>query len=400
MRIDRKNITSKTPAILKNAIQRYRKAKIAKKVYTDFKELVEVKAPSEDAIHLHRTMDWLCLAQDKSGCGGVSALYNLEKKSWGNPYRETTGYIIETFLNYSKSTGQKKYLERALQMGEWELEEQLIDGSYGEETKDGSIRKKIFNTGQVMLGLFSLYDQINDVRYLNAARKAGDWLISNQEANGSWVNFTTAGPKTYHARVAWPLLELYKRTGEDKYRAGAVKNLNWVLSQQEKNGWFRNCSLSEPERPWTHLIAYTVRGVLESSLILENSEMFDTARLAAEKMLEFYEQKRVFPGTFDSKWQSKDNYSCLTGNVQTAIIWLKIYERTKEKRFRIGAEDIINDVKITQKIDSPIPEIRGAIAGSYPIEGDYASFAMLNWAAKFFADALMFKMDSSLSPKA
>ena len=40
--------------------------------------------------------------------------------------------------------------------------------------------------------------------------------------------------------------------------------------------------------------------------------------------------------------------------------------------------------------------VRGAIAGSAPIWGDYSRFEFPNWAAKFYADALM--MDLSNEP--
>ena len=39
-------------------------------------------------------------------------------------------------------------------------------------------------------------------------------------------------------------------------------------------------------------------------------------------------------------------------------------------------------------LDGP-PEIRGGIKGSFPIDGQYGQYEYLNWAAKFFADALM-----------
>jgi len=38
-------------------------------------------------------------------------------------------------------------------------------------------------------------------------------------------------------------------------------------------------------------------------------------------------------------------------------------------------------------------EVRGGIAGSWPIWGAYSRFEFPNWAAKFFADALMLNMD-------
>ena len=44
-------------------------------------------------------------------------------------------------------------------------------------------------------------------------------------------------------------------------------------------------------------------------------------------------------------------------------------------------------------------ELRGGIAGSAPIWGDYSRFEFPNWAAKFFADALMMDMlDISVPP--
>ena len=44
-----------------------------------------------------------------------------------------------------------------------------------------------------------------------------------------------------------------------------------------------------------------------------------------------------------------------------------------------------------QILDSPDDGIRGGIAGAYPIWGDYGRFEYLNWAAKFFAEALMLR---------
>ena len=196
-------------------------------VYLNFPELRSTRKASNEEIHLKAAMAWLCLAQDESKCDGILSLYNLDKKSWGKPYRETTGYIIPTFINYSKKSGIKEFEERALRMGEWELKEQLNDGSYGEETISGQIRKKVFNTGQVMLGLCSLYDHTGEEKYLKAVIKSAEWLLSIQENNGSWQQFTTAGARTYHSRVAWSLLEVYKRTGNKKYKEAAEKNIEW-----------------------------------------------------------------------------------------------------------------------------------------------------------------------------
>src|SRR5947208_15813295 len=56
----------------------------------------------DDETHLSAALDWLCLAQDvldgKSDAGGVSAGWSFED-GWLPGYPETTGYIIETFID-------------------------------------------------------------------------------------------------------------------------------------------------------------------------------------------------------------------------------------------------------------------------------------------------------------
>lgn len=363
----------------------------------DFPELYRKQAVAADSDHLRAAMDWLCYAQDRSGCGGIPASYDILKRKWGKPYRETTGYIIPTFINYSKISKNASFEKRALQMAEWVLSEQLSDGAYGEELPDGTIKKKVFNTGQVMLGLCSIYDHTGDDRFLRAAARSADWLVSIQETDGQWKKFTTAGARTYHSRVDWPLLEVFKRTKNPLYEKSAVANLEWIMGQQTADAWFENCSLSDPGKPWTHLIAYTLRGLLECSRLQNSDRLFKAVYDASSRMLDFYERNdfRMFPGTFDRNWRSDDRYSCLTGNVQTAIIWLKIWSSTGEKRFKHGAYRLIDEVKRSQPLRAVRPEIIGGIPSSYPIWGDYGSYSLANWTPKFLADALMLKMDDS-----
>ena len=42
-----------------------------------------------------------------------------------------------------------------------------------------------------------------------------------------------------------------------------------------------------------------------------------------------------------------------------------------------------------QDLESADPNVRGAIKGSHPIDGEYMAWRYPNWAAKFFMDALM-----------
>ena len=97
------------------------------------------------------------------------------------------------------------------------------------------------------------------------------------------------------------------------------------------------------------------------------------------------------PCEWDENWEPKDNYSCLTGDAQLAILWMQIYQLTNEKKFLDGAYNILEQIKSTQILTTTHRELLGGIFGSYPIEGNYGPFMILNWATKFFADALILK---------
>ncbi len=392
------------------SIIQFNKKSLAKKVLSTFRQrsrqfIMERNFPflksftgriASDKEHLAAAINWLCLAQDVADVGGVSSHYDLVRRDWGGAYRETTGYIIETFLDYASLTGLAIYKEKAVEMGEWEIRVQCPDGAFGEQKQNGEVGKKIFNTGQVILGLIRLFRSTTDKKYLTAAVKAADWLVRHQESDGSWVQFTTQGARTYDARVAWPLLQVYTETNDKKYYSAALKNIDWVIAQQKQNFWYDNTSLSENNEPWTHLIAYTISGLLECYLILDKKDVkiFDSFYGAAKAILDYYDRHEnvYLPCSFDLKWESADSYSCLTGDAQLAIIWLQIYQLTAEDKFLKGALRIIDEVKATQLLDTSKAELRGGIFGSFPYSGDYAPFFLINWAAKFFADSLLLKI--------
>jgi hypothetical protein len=253
----------------------------------------------------------------------------------------------------------------------------------------------------VILGWVDLYHHTGYERYLSASVKAADWLSINMENDGRWINYCYNGiTHAYHSRVSWSLLEVYKHTNNSKYKDAAVRNITWVLSRVQENGWIEDMGFTRDETPFTHTIAYTLRGLLECSYFFEEGLKLKTQDIvmqAAEKIMYKYEKNKnnpyslpkFLPGNLNNKWQSNAKFSCLTGNAQIAIIWLKIYQLNKDARYLNAALKILDQLKEVQNIKSTNPGIRGGIAGSYPIWGTYMRFSYPNWAAKFFADALM-----------
>ncbi len=73
------------------------------------------KAPSSIEAALSAAMRWLCLAQDITNCGGVSAGFSF-RNGWEAAYPETTGYIVETFYHNVAFSGGGGYRTMARKM--------------------------------------------------------------------------------------------------------------------------------------------------------------------------------------------------------------------------------------------------------------------------------------------
>jgi rhamnogalacturonyl hydrolase YesR len=342
-----------------------------------------------NSVHLEAAMQWLCYAQDVNNDGGVSAYYNLSS-GWKASYPETTGYIIPTFLDYCNFTGQREFRNRALRMADWLVSIQLPVGAFQGGPVDIPPKPSVFNTGQIVQGLVRAYQETERDSYLTSARKAGDWLVSMQDVDGSWRNYAYNGiPHSYYTRVAWPLLELFNLTKEERYREGARENLRWALGNLADNAWFRHNGFDAKTNPFTHNIVYAVRGMLESGILLKEPQYIDPAINVAELLREKFECKNMLAGDFDKEWVGTRGYSCLTGNAQLSIVLMIVYGLKRDKKHLDTARKINYYLKSTQLLHSNNAGIRGGVKGSDPVWGKYMSYTFPNWAVKFFVDALL-----------
>ncbi len=354
-----------------------------------------------DERHLRETLGWLCRAQDVGADEGVSALFD-PRSGWDASYPETSGYIVATFLAAADFLKNDLYVERARRIGDWEIAVQAPNG--GVYSRLGKSDLRVFNTGQVILGWSALFERTGDERYLDAAKRAGDYLLRIQESDGTWRQDTYCGPRTYHARTDWGLLRLSKLADDERYADAAKRNLAWVMAQQQDNGWFRNCGFDDSP-PITHLIDYTFIGILESAILapaLFNQSPAECIRGGASAICEIVKTTSVegieglIPGSFGSSWKSNDRYSCLTGNAQLGYTLLRLYGLTQDTNYELAAGKLISGVKRTQIVGGREDGVRGAIAGCFPVYAGYLAGAYPNWAAKFFADALLASMNRKM----
>jgi len=339
--------------------------------------------------HLEAALAWLCRAQDANKDGGVAGRYRLDT-GWTASYPETTGYIVPTFFDYYRLTRNSEYRDRALRMADWLVSIQMSDGAFQGGHIDAAPQPIVFNTAQILKGLVRSYQETADERYLQAARRAGDWLVEMQDPDGAWRRCTYRNtPTVYHTTAAWPLLMLHEVVSKSRYLDCAVRHFDWVCSHRQENGWFSRCAFDEQSNSYTHTIAYTLRGLLEAGLLLKRERYLDAATSAAEVLLKRFEIRKFLAAQYDDRWKAAATFSCLTGNAQMAVIWLKLFEQTGDIRYLNAALKINDNVKSTQDLGSRNGGIRGGIKGSQPIWGKYIRYGYPNWAAKYFADALM-----------
>jgi hypothetical protein len=337
---------------------------------------------------------WLCLTHDVTGRRGCSKGFSL-LTGWMAPFPETTGYIIGTLLDYSRLTDDESLVERARQMADWEIEVQNPDG--GVIVGLLSSRPKpstVFNTGMVMHGWLDLYELEREERYLESAVQGGLYLVRNQDDDGAWRGACEYRdvPHTYSARVSWALLRLAELTGEDLFKLTARRQLDWVLSRQQANGWLDACAFVPSMDPNTHVIAYTLRGLIESALLLDHGPYLDAARMTAEVLLGRFREFGTLPATYDRHWTPTARYECVTGIAQLAGIWLRLYQLTDEPRLRDAGVDALG-LAVSRQSSVDWGPVRGAVPGSFPIYGRYAPLQYPNWATKFLVDSLLRRLE-------
>lgn len=355
------------------------------------------------AVHLAAAIDWLCRAQDvRDGhpdAGGVSAGWSFED-GWLPSYPETTGYIIETMLAAAQVLQRPELVARAQRMIDWELAIQLPDGAFPGHFGEPGSRPVIFNTGQIMHGLIAGWTQLQRAECLEAAVRAGHWLADQQDDDGCFRRFEHHDtPHVYNTRATWPLLAAGLLAGESRLVRAARKHLDWALTQQTASGWFATNAFVPWKSPFTHTIAYAIRGLLESGVLLDEARWLDAALHAGRGIAAVQRADGWLAGTYQDGWVADAGYSCLTGVAQMSLNWTRLAQATGAQELRTHARSALAYLKTTQRLDHADPAVCGGIAGSSPIWGDYSRFEYPNWAAKFFADALMMDMaDISVPP--
>jgi hypothetical protein len=341
--------------------------------------------------HLAATAGWLLrsLAPD-----GGSRAFATALGTWSRPYPETTGYIIPTLLDLDAAYPDLRLGAAAHRAGAWLLSIQREDGAWhgGLHPPRGAPSPSVFNTGQILIGLCALADRSLEPRWLEAAGRGAAWLADRLTEDGVWpaLDYGASVTPSYYTHVAWPMLEVWNRTGDEHVKAKALRFLDVVLGRQERDGFFARAGFGDEGAAFTHTIAYTLCGLIEASRLLDRWEPYGAS---AARALEVLARKAELsggslPGAFGAGWKPAGRYVCLTGNAQLAILLMQWEEREHDLRLVNAAAKLVDRVCSSQSLHHPVGSLAGAVAGSSPLWGNYMRFRSPNWAAKYHADAL------------
>lgn len=351
--------------------------------------------PVDYKAHLLAAVDWLERCHDASRDGGLPGRYRL-RGGWTPSYPETTGYAVPTFLRLARELPRERLVSRAKSCIEFLLGRQRIEGGFpgGEVGSDSDI--SVFNTGQILAGLDAWDAEYPSPEVRDVAAGAADWLIRVQHDDGAWRDYTYGGLAcAYYAHASCWLAAFGARVDEPRYTEAAQRQIEWVISRQDPaSGWIEGAGFprDHPARiTETHTLGYTLWGLLVAAEALEHNDARAAAVLAARRLAERVVSERWLAGRYDHLWRPVSTYSCLTGSVQLAQVWLRLaFSDDEVDGLFAGAADVaLRSVLAAQPLTNRDPGIRGGLPGSTPIGGDYLPNTIPNWSAKFLVDTLL-----------
>ncbi len=334
-------------------------------------------------------LGWVSRAARGGGGGALPAGYHVVD-GWGQPYPEVTGYLIPTLLRESAREGPNRVelTRAATRAGEWLLRTRLPNGAVcRKQWHPGAAVPSVFNTAQVLEGWCALAMASGESRWLSPARDAAAWLLSEQEPDGSWVRSAFNGVShSYYARAASALAKFARLADDERSAMAARRAFEWVLAQQDSDGWFDRADFTPGGSPTTHTIGYVLEGLLEGADLLDEPRYRAAAAQAAGALRGVRERVGYLPGRFACGWRPAAKWRCVTGDAQMGLIWAMLGNATGDERWMGAARAMADSVRGCVRTVADWPEISGGVPGSAPTWAEYDAHAYPTHAAKFALD--------------
>lgn len=340
------------------------------------------------ALHVEAGLSWLRRSIQATG-GRGSAHHYSPCLGWAPAYPETSGYLIETLLDYATLTGAPSLRTLAFQCAKWLIEIQLPEGAFTGGTV-AHRKPSVFNTAQILFGLARAQAEAGaDVLHLqHAGQRALHWLLEQLESDGSWQKaaYRPGFVPSYYTRAVWGVLKAAAVFGEPEAAAPMRQALHYYAARILPNGAVRDWGFESGKPAFTHTIAYTLEGFLESALLLGESEILKQTLHSAAQLWALRTQRGRTAGRYDTGWRGDHTFRCLTGNAQLSVLYYRLWEIYREPWLKTASLTFLHETLPYQRFGGP--NIHGGLPGSAPFWGAYMRFRYPNWSCKFLLDAL------------
>lgn len=327
------------------------------------------------------------LRRSISATGGRGSAHSYSPFfGWANAYPETTGYLIETLLHYAEVKNDDSLRQLALNCAEWLCEVQLPDGAFQSGKSGDKLRPSVFNTSQVLFGL-ACYPALPQAR--RALERATDWLMNALEPDGAWrqAAYVPGFVPSYYTRAVWGVLKANIVLQQPEIQENMRCAIHFYAERFQPNGAVADWGFRPGQPAFTHTLAYTLEGFLESALLLNEPGIVQKTVESANHLLAIRQAKERTAGRYDADWRGDYSFLCPVGNAQLSRLFFRLYDLTGVAKYRQAAWDFLNEILDCQVFGGR-PDAFGALPGSRPFWGPYLRFRYPNWAAKFFLDAL------------
>lgn len=334
----------------------------------------------------HRTdaaLDWLRRSIAVTGGQGSSHSWS-PLFGWAKAYPETTGYLIETLLDYAELKQDASLRTLAGQCADWLISIQLPEGAFA-GLLAGNREPSVFNTAQILFGLARVSPTPSE-----ALSRAVGWLVSVLEPDHAWRRYAYVPgfTPTYYTRAVWGVLEANKILKDKAVEAAMRRALHFYAERLRPDGSMRDAGFWPGKPAFTHTLAYALEGFLECAVLLNEKEIIEKEILAGDTILKVKDiAGGRLAGRYDEQWRGDYSFLCLTGHCQLSVFYHRLWEISGETRFRAAARDLLLEV-LPHQCRGGNKNRRGALPGSAPVWGPYLRFRYPNWGVKFFLDAM------------
>jgi malonyl-CoA O-methyltransferase len=271
------------------------------------------------------------------------------------PYPEVTGYYIPTLLKW----GDK---DKAISFARWLVSIQNADGSWNDPSGENPYT---FDTGQILKGLIDLVDFFPE--FQDSILNGCNWILSQQKNDGRITTPDTKYwslpdgkfvPEAIHLYVLQPIRIVGQKWGLSSYIEAVDKAVDYYLSRTEL---LKLDTLS-------HFHAYIIEALIDLGYV-------EQVRQAMGEIAILQKRNGAIPAYKGVSWV------CSTALFQYAVIWYKLGDVLRANKSFNYACTLQNK--------------SGGFFGSYGQKPTYFPKEEISWAIKYFLDALWWKIKTS-----